>query len=396
MKICFISSLYPPLVIGGAEISVEKTAKELVKRGYEVIVITTSDRKNIVEKIEGVKIYRIYPLNLYSTYNHQKHSTFIKPIWHLIDLWNPHSYIIIKNILKKELPDIVHIHNFKGVSLSAFSAVKDLDLSLIFTAHDYSLICIRANLLNGAGEKCDNPSRFCRLYNKAQKYLVNSKPDIVTAPSQFIIDKLRTFDLFKSVETIKIPLGIESNRVKTEKKYDVIDILYAGALGRHKGVHILINAFKKLEQGNIRLHILGKGAHEDELKKIAGYDKRIRFHGFAHGKKLMDFYKKANITVVPSIGYENSPMVIYESLMNGIPVIGSNIGGIPELIEDGINGFLFESGNVNELTEILRKLIENPSKLNKLEKGTFESVKKYDLKKHVDKLEEIYKDLAIS
>ena len=391
MKICFISNLYPPFIIGGAEISVGRVAEELVKKGHEVFVVTTSpNRKSSIEDKNGVKVYQISPLNLYAMYNHQNQPELLKLIWHGIDIWNPHSYVVVKNILKKEMPDIVHINNFKGLSLSVFSAVKHLNLPLIFTAHDYSLICPRANLVNGSGEICNNPSRLCKAYVKIQKYLVNNKPDVVTAPSQFIIDKLKASGLFEGVKTIKLPLGIKLNDEKAEKKYDVIDILYVGALSRHKGVHVLINAFKELDYDNIILHILGKGKDEDEFKKIAGSDKKIIFHGFVPDEELMQLYQKANVVVVPSIWYDNSPMVIYESFKNGTPVIGSRIGGIPELVEDKYNGFLFEAGDVCELKEMLENPIKNLSKLKRLGDGAFESVKKYSMDMHIRKLEKIY------
>jgi len=230
MKICLISNLYPPFMLGGAEISVRRDAEGLLKKKHEVLVITTSpNRKSSIEDINGVKVYRTNPLNLYAVYNHQNQPEFLKPIWHGFDLWGPHSYVVVKNILKKEVPEVVHINNFKGLSLSVFSAVKRLNLPLIFTAHDYSLICPRANLVNGSGEICNNPSRLCKAYVKIQKYLVNNKPDVVTAPSQFIIDKLKASGLFEGVKKIKLPLGIKLNDEKAEKKYDGLDILYEGA-----------------------------------------------------------------------------------------------------------------------------------------------------------------------
>ena len=395
MKICFISNLYPPSIIGGAEISVKRVADGLVKRGHEVFVITTTTNGNtFIEEVGGVKVYRINPLNIYAMYHHQGQPEILKPIWHGIDLWNPHFYVVVKNILKKEMPDVVHINNFKGLSLSVFSAAKRLNLPLIFTAHDYSLVCPRANLLNGSGEICTVPPRLCKVYVKIQKYLVDNKPDVVTAPSQFVIDKLKEAGLFEGVKTMKLPLGIELSDEKAEKDYDIIDILYVGGLSRHKGVHILLNAFKELEFENIKLHISGKGKDEDEFKKIAGSDKRIIFHGFVPDEELMQLYQKANFSVVPSIWYDNSPMVIYESLMNGTPVIGSRIGGIPELIEDGYNGFLFEAGDEDELRSKLESLIENTSDLKRLGECAFESVKKYDMDEHIPNLEKLYVELV--
>lgn len=391
-QICFISNLYPPFIIGGAEISVGRVAEGLVKRGHDVSVITTSPNgKSSIEDIKRVKIYQINPLNFYVMYKHQNQPEILKPIWHGIDLWNPHSFIVVKKILKKEMPDVAHINNFKGLSLSAFSVTKRLNLSLIFTAHDYSLICPRGDLLHGSSEICTDPVGLCKAYAKIQKYLVDNKPDLVTAPSQFVIDKLKERGLFKDRKTMKLPLGIELRNEKAEKSYDTLDILYAGALSKRKGVHILINAFKSLKAENIKLHIVGKGKDKDEFKRIAGTDRRIFFYGFVPDGELRRLYQEANVLVVPSIWYDNSPMVIYESFMNGTPVIGSRIGGIPELVEEGYNGLLFEAGNVDELKEILEYPLKNSDMLKRLEEGAFESVQKYDMGEHIIKLEEMYK-----
>jgi glycosyltransferase involved in cell wall biosynthesis len=145
---------------------------------------------------------------------------------------------------------------------------------------------------------------------------------------------------------------------------------------------------------NIRLDIVGKGLCSEKLKLMSQNDNRIKFHDFLEGKELLKMYVHSNLTVVPSIWYDNSPMVIYESFSYGTPVIGSKIGGIPELIEDGFNGYLFEAGNVNELQQLLETLIDSPETLEKLEQGTYESVQKYTMEKHIEQLEKEYQKLA--
>ncbi|GAH67801.1 unnamed protein product, partial [marine sediment metagenome] len=122
----------------------------------------------------------------------------------------------------------------------------------------------------------------------------------------------------------------------------------------------------------------------------AGDDKRIKFYGFLQHQQLKELYKKANLLIVPSICYDNSPTVIYESFSFGVPVIGSRIGGIPELVKEGYNGFLFEAGNVEELGSVIKKLTTNTSQLRRLSEGAFESTKKYDINEHIKKLEKLY------
>jgi len=394
MKICFISNLYPPFVVGGAEIVVKKVAEEIVKKGHDVTVITTSkNKKSNCEIINNVTIYRINPMNLFPYFTMSEQAKSIKPFFFIYDLFNPYPNTIVKKILKREKIDIVHINNFRGLSLSIFSAVKSLNIPLVFTAHDFSLICIKASFLNSSNEICMNPSKLCKTYVKIQKKIVDNKPDLIIAPSQFVINKLINAGFFKNVKMTVLPLGIELNNKKVEKSYSIIDIFYVGGLSRHKGVHILINSFKKIEQKNVRLHIFGEGADEDEFREMGNSDKRIMFHGFVSNEKLMRLYYKANITVVPSICYDNSPMVIYESLMHGSPVIGSRIGGIPELVEEEYNGFLFEAGNVGELRKIFENILPNVPQLKRLEQGAYESAKKYDMNEHIRNLEKKYRDI---
>jgi len=394
MRVCFISRFYKPFVRGGAEIYVGTIAEKFSEKGHEVFVITPSPaNQSYTEKINNVMVYRISPLNIYNAYESINKPLLLRILYHSFDLFNLHAYLLIRSILQDKNPDIVHINNYKGLSPLAFKAARDLKIPVVFTAHDYSTMCIRTNLLNGKGEICENPRVPCKLYNRIQKHILDDKPDIVTAPSGFIMKQLEKAGLFSDARKIVLPNPVETETQPVEKSYDTLDILFVGSLSRHKGPDILIRAFRELENDNLKLHILGKGPDEDELRKLAEGDDRIMFHGFLSGDELMDMYQRANMTVLPSICYDNSPMVIYESLMNSTPVIASRIGGIPELVRDGYNGFLFEPGSVVELSRILKKISEDPSILEGLERNAYESSQKYSIEDHVKRLEEIYRGL---
>jgi glycosyltransferase involved in cell wall biosynthesis len=399
MKIGIFSSFYPPFVIGGAEIVANRQAEELAKRGHNVFVITTNSNGIVkhIEEVNGVKIFRISPINIYQPYEFERKLKILKPIWHAIDLWNPHSYMLIKSILKNEKPDVVHVNNYKGISLAVFSAAKSLGIPLIFTAHDYSLVCPRANLLKESGQICSNPSLICLLYTQIQKKLVKGKIDVVTAPSQFVINKLKARGFFSEARTLVLPNALrfvsENSIAKTIKNYQTISFLYVGQVNKSKGVQVLINAFTRLMQPNIRLHIVGKGQNLEEMKFAASKDTRIIFHGFLNSDDLVTLYKEANVFVLPSIWFEPFGLVIIESQSHSIPVVASNIGGIPELVREGYNGCLFEAGNVDELRNILERLINDPVELTRLGDGAFESSKKFNIEGHITNLEKIYSSL---
>lgn len=396
MKICYISSFYPPLIFGGAEIYVKRISEKLVQHNHEVVVITTNSVVSVkpsVEEKNGVKIYRIHPLNIYAIYNTLSKPAMLKPIWYAIDLFNLHSYLIIRNILKKEKPDIVHIHNFKGFSF-AFSAVKKLNLPLVFTMHDYFLECLQENLIRNCGKICNSRPLLCRIYAEIQRYLKDNKPDVVTAPSQFVIDTLKKEGFFEMVRTMKLPLGIELDNIeKIKKNYESIDILFVGRLNRYKGVNILIDAFKQIKRKNIHLHIVGAGKDTEEFKKIAGDHSNITFYGFVSESKLIELYKKASVTVVPSTWYETFGIVIIESFKYSTPVIASNIGGFPELIENGYNGYLFEAGNADELKKLLEDVIDNPNELKRLSDNASISARKYGIEEHTKRLTKLYEEV---
>ncbi|MCG2829233.1 glycosyltransferase family 4 protein [Methanothermobacter sp. K4] len=395
MRICFISRFYKPYIKGGAEIYVGKIAEKLAERGYDVFVITPSQSKEeITEDINNVRVYRISPFNVSCAYEASEKPIYQKIIYHILDLFNVDSYRKIRKILEEERPNIVHIHNYKGLSAAPFKAVKDLKIPLIFTAHDFSLLCVRSTLLNSKEMICENPPFICELYKRLQRFLVNGKVEVFTSPSKFVLEKLSSNGFFNEVPKLVLRNSIEQETYcKIKKNYDTIDILFVGSLSRHKGPNILIKSFRDIDADNLRLHIVGRGPIEEELKKMAKDDWRIIFHGFLSGKALAAIYRRANVTVLPSICYDNSPLVIYESFMNSTPVIASRIGGIPELVTDGYNGVLFEAGNVSELTSLINKIAEDPSILEGLERGAYESCKQYQIEVTLERLISIYKDL---
>ena len=397
MKICFITNLYPPNILGGAEIVVEKMAKSMQKQGHKSIVITTSPDDNYhITKKDYVTVYQLNTTKIYPTYKQTEAQAIKKPFWHILDLWNSSTLKAIKKILLEESVDVIHINNYKGLSLSCFKAGKELNIPVIYESHDFSLICPRANLIRGNNTLCEERNVICNQYVKQQRKLLNDNVDLLISPSQFMIDKFRQNNFFKNTRCVKIPLGVEYESKKTVKTYDTLDITYIGTLGKHKGVDTLINAFKEIEVDNLRLHIIGKGYDEKEFKELSKDDDRIIFHGFVDNKNITEYYEMSNIVVIPSICYDNSPLVIYESFSTGTPVIGSNIGGIPELVQEEYNGLLFEAGNVSSLKEKLVKVINDKELLKNLEINSYESLEKDSMDVMINKIIEEYNKVVVS
>lgn len=403
MKICMIEERYPPDFSGGASIYVKNIVDALSEMGHKVTVITTKPYENLKSFnptiiVEGnIKIIRFVPVNIYDIYKANKVPFVIKPIFHAINLWNFFQYRTIKNFLKIENPDIVHIHSFDGLSISLFDSINNIGIPSMVTLHGCALLCPKTLLVRSSNQICYTPHPFCAIYRVIRKRIINSKPTIVTAPSQFILDIFTLNGFFKYSDKRIIKLGIDSKKFSGAKKKRNnakadFDILFIGRLGWHKGVHILIKAFQQLTNNNIRLHIVGWGDYENFLKKICENDKRIIFHGKISNTEIEKIYQICDITVVPSICYENSPIVIYESFCAGVPIIASNIGGIPELIDEGYNGYLFEPHNINQLKDILKNIIEDRSLLELLNENALKSADKYEMSDHINKLVATYNE----
>ncbi len=142
---------------------------------------------------------------------------------------------------------------------------------------------------------------------------------------------------------------------------EATDLVYAGVLIPRKGLHLLLEAFARLDHPLAQLHLLGHPENADyagELKKQAqdrGIANRVHFHGAVSQVELAEYFASARALVLPSLS-EGLGRVVLEAMLTGAPVIGSRVGGIPDLIQDGENGFLVESGNVDELTAALQKI----------------------------------------
>jgi glycosyltransferase involved in cell wall biosynthesis len=393
-----VSNLYPPYVLGGAELYVQQIAKKLSAK-HDISIITTApfgtDNASVSNlEVKGKEtIYRFYPLNLYSAYNYALKPTFIKPIWHLFDVWNPHVYIFVKEVLKREMPEVVHVHNFKGMSASVFSAANDLDIPIIHTVHDYDLICPKTTMLTRTNASCVTPHILCRIYRWLSKRIALTA---VIAPSDFMLKTLSSYGLFPDVPKIMLPLGIEECEPVARVSKGTFDILYVGRLGKHKGVDTLIEAVKGLDVSNARLHIVGQGSDRTRIERVAHDDSRIIIYGFLATDKLRKLYSIADVAVVPSIYNEPFGLVIPEYFWHGIPVLGSRAGAIPELIKDGYNGFLFPPGDVEALKVLLGILSSDSKLLDELNENARRSAAAFDMSVHLRKLEEIYERAALS
>jgi glycosyltransferase involved in cell wall biosynthesis len=168
--------------------------------------------------------------------------------------------------------------------------------------------------------------------------------------------------------------------------------LYAGRLSPEKGIRTLLQA---IEGTDIPLSIAGDGPLRESLEALSAdhhLGRQVTFHGYQSGEALHALYRNAAFVVVPSEVYENAPMTVLESFASGKPVVGSRIGGIPEMVEPGRTGMLFPSGNVEALRASLQEMWVNRAQLGDLGQQARALVeKKFSPARHADGLLDIYR-----
>lgn len=358
MKILMVNSLYEPHTVGGAEKVVKIISEELANHGHSVVVLTTQPKgRPTVELINGVKIYYVPIQNIYQPF--AKRSTSFQPLkalWHGIDSYNPWMAKAIQNIIETETPDLIHTHNLAGFSVAAWTVSHRLKLPIVHTLHDHYLLCPKSTMFRN-GRNCDNICVECRFYAQPRQF-VSQKVDAVVGVSNYILSRHLALGYFPNARISQVIFNPYIGP-HTKRAYNIQLPIRFGYLGRiHpiKGLETLIKAFANSEH-DFRLFIGGTGdsSYITSLKRTESRP-NIKWLGFVSPQDLLE---NIDVLVVPSLINEAAGMVVQEALAMGVPVLGSERGGIPELLGDG--GWLFEPNDYQNLTSILDKLTQNPN-----------------------------------
>lgn len=365
MKICFVSNLYGELARGGAERIVEAEARALVAAGHAVAVITTNpfgsslpDKETGVQ--DGVTVHRIVPRNLFFYTDAHRHSFAARFAWHLIDTFNGAAAEMVADILREELPDVVHTHNLMGVSFLVPAKLRRLGFRHVHTLHDVQLLHPSGLIglpAGQAGVGTEHPPLPTRLARKAYVLLMRTvfgSPDVVISPSRFLADKHTHAGFFRKSEVRIVPNPVPEALAVAAPKKGRNRFLFVGQMEAHKGVLGLLEAWERLQGlGGGILELAGDGTLFKEVSRRAARLPGVRILGRTVGTALDAAYDRAAFVVLPSTVIENAPTVIGEAFARGVPVVANAIGGIPELVQNDVNGFLAVPGDAASLDAAL-------------------------------------------
>ncbi len=422
MKILLTVHQFFPEYKSGTEVLTFSVAKELLQRGHEVFVFTGFPAQQVLSdemrldryEIEGIAVYR---------YHHAVQPLADQRVVTEIEYNNHLASRFFTQIVEEIQPDIVHFFHFSRLGIGLIDVATASNIPIYFTPTDFWAVCPTCQLLLNDDSMCAGPSKAggnCVKHvailtrgERVKKYMPlipNPVADVmVTLTKKFLTSKSslaleiaamsnrRPFTIARlnrlnvifsptqlmtktlihngvNADLIRpLPFGIDISGYDEHSGQRVgmaRTIGFIGTLSPHKGCHILIEAFKQLNLPNLQLKIYGNPNefpdYFAELKALAENIDSIEFCGTFPNTKIATVLSELDTLVVPSLWYENTPLVVYSAFAAHCPVVASDFPGMSEVVLHQQNGLVFPAGDINALTEQLRLLASTPDLLTRL------------------------------
>jgi glycosyltransferase involved in cell wall biosynthesis len=426
LKILLTVHQFLPEYCAGTEILTFDTAKELQRLGHETVICTGFPASAQLQEsqrfdsytYDGVRVERFHHAHVLmgdqtNVMEAEYNNLFFARHFH--------------DLIGKYRPDLVHFFHLGRLSASAIDVCAELRVPMVLTATDFWFVCPTSQLRLPDNSMCEGPDRFAvnclrHVVKLNQPARVNAKLDkipdwaasamiwaigkgmfsnqgfapnvrAVTKRPSFLRQRINKLDrvlvptrlmeriLAKNGLDLRLitylPYGISMGHIspssmrKKKQGTEPLSVGFIGTLYEHKGAHVLIKAVRSLPTAiPVELKVYGNleefPDYVSELKRVAFGDPRILFCGTFPNAEIGQIFSNLDVLVVPSIWYENTPLVIYSAQAAGCPVIASNLGGMAEAVEHEENGLLFPPGDVDGLSKTIARLVADRSLLFRL------------------------------
>jgi len=415
MRILIAVHHFPPSFGSGAVWRAHRTAHGLQQAGHQVQVvcaesITHGDGQTL-ERVtadqDGIVVHRLY-FNLPQSPDAVRRS-----------FCNPLVGQQVSDLIAAFRPDVLHLISGYLMSGSTIEAAQAAGVPTVVTLTDFWFLCPRITLVRSDGSLCPTPAqpRACTLCLRKEKrrylladrwsgggvgwalslvwkkygdallaamherrhYLLSllNTIDVVISPSQFLkelfqAEKVAPRRFLYMRQGLDVSHWLEAAPCQDDTH---LRIGYIGQIAAHKGVNVLVRAFQRLQPGRRKPRLILYGDVEQFPRfarrirqELAGQD-QVTWGGTFEHTKIRQIHAGLDVLVVPSVWYENSPNVILEAFACGTPVVVSRLGGMAELVDDGVNGFHFEPGNAAALARVLQRFVDEPNLGKALRQG---------------------------
>lgn len=420
MRILLTVHQFFPDYSAGTEVLTLSVAKRLISFGHEVHIFSGYPGKENIKNDERFDKYVYDGINI-SRFHHAYVPMYGQQSMIEVGYKNLLALHFFKKIVKQFQPDCVHHFHLNRLGVGLIDYLNQKEIPQFFTPTDFWMICPTAQLMLEEGHYCEGPdinagncvkhfacdklkqvpgniinkipvavfdklahvtksypiihypmSKEVRALNGRLQNTISSlnKLDGIISPNAFITDLFIKYGV-KEELIHNCHFGVDINPIETSQTYlhtkRKLCIGFIGTLAPHKGCHITIKAIQKLPTDSVNFKIYGSSKdfpdYYNSLIKLAENNPNIEFCGTFPNDKIGEIIAQFDVLVVPSVWYENTPLVIYSAQACKCPVIASNLPGISEVIKNGENGLLFEAGNFSELALHISELLANSERL---------------------------------
>jgi glycosyltransferase involved in cell wall biosynthesis len=409
MRVLFVVNTFPPGYTGGAEVANYHTCRALIRRGIDCSILVLNNRTSEVAdnwyELDGIPVHRVTHRILRLA---------------LTDVFDWRFYRVVTAELRRLRPDLVHMHNVSGATLAPYLACRAFRIPVVNTLHDLWLLCPNNMLYRKDGAFCDprQSPRGCRACFRRYDYwgavpyrrrvfaALTSNVKLFVSPSQAVIDRhteagypARRFRLVRlgfeaPTVTARDVVGLESVAATAAGHSTLV---FAGGGTDIKGAKVLLEALPALLRRVERLQVIvAGGGDKDILMQLRRHAPAVQVLGALPFQAMPALFALADLTIVASVWHENAPVVVYESFQAGTPVVGSDFGGIPELIHVGETGYLFPVGDADALTEtIVTHLTQSAMERRRMRQHCVEEVRtRLTLENHIAGITEVYREVV--
>lgn len=395
MKVLFLHALADSDAGGGAEVIVWEQMRGLRDAGHQCVLLATADGGGLQRsEQDGITIWKAGIRNLYWPYHSSRPHPALRVMWHALDSYNPWMQGYIREVVRREQPDVASVHNLPGWSAAAWRTLHRLRVPIVQVLHDYYPLCVKTTMY-GSGHNCATQCASCRAFRLPHRQLSRMLTGVVGV-SRFILDRHRQFRYFEGVplqqaiHNARNPDDLGLGHAPAVSPHDGLRIGYIGRLDPSKGIEPLMAAFLQADIPGAELWIAGNGKQDYE-QYLRGLISDARIHLLGR-QRPADFYPHVDVVAVPSLWNDNLPGVVYEAFAFGRPVIGARRGGIPEMVRDDENGWLVEPTNVTALAELLRELVKAPQRISAAAQAAYSSSEPYtDISAWIERYVTLYK-----
>ena len=376
MRILMTNMNYRSDVVGGGQASLQVLAEGLAKQGHQVTVVSIGASAKH-ETVNGVHAVRLPIKNRYWPFDGVPHGSVDKALWHARDFYNASMARELERILLEVEPDLLHSNVMAGWSVAIWDVAAKHGVPVVHTLRDYYLVCLRSERFKG-GRHCTTTCTECLPF-KAFRSRASRDVTAVVGNSSYTLEKHLELGAFARTPIKQVIYNGFQPPSPLPPRVPGGERLRLGFLGRlavEKGIEFLLETMQALPTREVELVIAGSGeeTYERDLhQRFAAAN--VTVLGFT---QPVEFFPRIDALVVPSLWPEPLPRTAFEAYGFGVPIIGSDRGGIPETIEEGLTGFVFSPDNLTGFRELLEELVRDPGRLDAMRPAVIERSRDFD------------------